>query len=455
MLIGAYEGRNYISFDVPGAFLQANMPDDKLVILKFKGRMADMLADVNEKYRKHLVKEGGKTVLYVKVIRAIYGCIESALQWYKLFSETLQQEGFTLNSYDKCIANKMVNGKQMTIAWHVDDCIVSHADQDVLDKFGQRMVEVFGDMTITTGDIHDFIGMKIGINKDKTISIDMRQQLRKVIEEFEKYDTIDAKVTTPAAYNLFSVNPDAEQLDEELSEVFHSVTSKLGYIMKRGRPDIETAVSFLMKRVSKSDIDDWMKLRRLIGFIQRTIDEIRVIGATSLTEIMTFVDSAYAVHENMRSHTGGLVSFGIGAAHTKSATSKINVKSATESELVATAEYLPYTLWFRHFMEAQGYELKDNVVYQDNKSAILMEINGRNSWTRNSRHINIRYFWIKDRVDGNEIRIEYLPTHIMLADYYTKPLQGSRFKVLREYIMGWRPMNELIITKIEEDESGN
>ena len=162
---------------------------------------------------------------------------------------------------------------------------------------------------------------------------------------------------------------------------------------------------------------------------------------------MTFVDSAYAVHENMRSHTGGLVSFGIGAAHTKSATSKINVKSATESELVATAEYLPYTLWFRHFMEEQGYKLKDNVVYQDNKSAILMEINGRNSCTGNSRHINIRYFWIKDRVDGNEIKIEYLPTHIMLADYYTKPLQGSRFKVLREYIMGWRPMTELTIKR--------
>ena len=194
--------------------------------------------------------------------------------------------------------------------------------------------------------------------------------------------------------------------------------------MKRGRPDIETTVSFLMKRLSKSETDDWMKLRRLIGFIQRTIDEIRVIGATSLTEIMSFVDSAYPVHENMRSHTGGLVSFGIGAAHARTTTSKINVKSATESELVATVEYLPYTLWFRHFiMEAQGYSLKDNVIYQDNKSAILMKINGRNSCTGNSRHINIRYFWIKDRVDNKELRIEYLPTHIMLANYYTKPLQ--------------------------------
>ena len=93
------------------------------------------------------------------------------------------------------------------------------------------------------------------------------------------------------------------------------------------------------------------KLRTIIGFIKRTIDDVRVIGATSITEIMTFVDSSSVVHDNMRSHIGGIVSFGIDAAHTKSSTSKINVKSATESELESASEYLPYTLWFRHFME--------------------------------------------------------------------------------------------------------
>ena len=82
-------------------------------------------------------------------------------------------------------------------------------------------------------------------------------------------------------------------------------------------------------------------------------------------------------------------------------------------------------------MQAQGYNVKDNVMYQDNKSAILMEMNGKNSCTGNSRHINIRYFWIKDRIDQKEVRVEYLPTHMMLADYYTKPLQGSSFRTLR------------------------
>ena len=73
--------------------------------------------------------------------------------------------------------------------------------------------------------------------------------------------------------------------------------------------------------------------------------EKRIIGATSLNEILTFIDSAYAVHTNCRSHTGGLSSFGIGAVHGRSKSSKINVKSSTESELVSTSEYLPHTLW--------------------------------------------------------------------------------------------------------------
>ena len=67
----------------------------------------------------------------------------------------------------------------------------------------------------------------------------------------------------------------------------------------------------------------------------------------------------------------------------------------------------------------------------------------------------MKYFWIKDRINNKKLRIDYLPTHIMLADYYTKTLQGSRFRVLRDNIMDWRPMLELIVTKIDEGKSEN
>ena len=116
------------------------------------------------------------------------------------------------------------------------------------------------------------------------------------------------------------------------------------------------------------------------------------------------------------------------------------------------AEYVPYNLWMLMFLEAQGYGIKDNVVYQDNKSAILMEKNGRNSCTGNSRHINVRYFFIKDRVEKGEIKVEYLPTDLMLADFFTKPLHGSKFHYFRDFIMGWKPISDLRYSRESRDE---
>ena len=232
-------------------------------------------------------------------------------------------------------------------------------------------------------------------------------------------------------------------LDEYKKEVFHSIVQKLLWIMKRGRPDLETSIAFLCTRVMKSDVDDWKKLRRVLAFIKCTINDVRIIGGNDLKSIFTYIDSAYAVHPDMRSQTGGAMSMGLGVLHAKSSKQKLNVKSSTEAELVGNSDYLPYNIWLLMFMTMQGYEVKNNVLYQDNQSTILMLKNGRNSCTGNSRHINIRYFFVKDRIDKKEIRVEYCPSLIMLADFFTKPLQGALFKKLRDVIMGYRPISDL------------
>ena len=91
------------------------MPEDKIVLMKFRGQFADIMAQVNPEHQKNIVYEKGKKVLYVRVVRAIYGCIESAMLWYELYVQTLKEMGFKLNPYDKCVANKLVNGHQCTI----------------------------------------------------------------------------------------------------------------------------------------------------------------------------------------------------------------------------------------------------------------------------------------------------------------------------------------------------
>ena len=122
---------------------------------------------------------------------------------------------------------------------------------------------------------------------------------------------------------------------------------------------------------------------------------------------------------------------------------------------MGASEYLPFNVWAIEFLKAQGYDIDTNVLYQDNQGAMLMERNGRNSCTGNSRHINIRYFFIKDRVDKGEVKIEYCPTYLMLADYFTKPLQGRMFKLFRDVIMGYRPLEDLLLEIPKKERVGN
>ena len=96
-------------------------------------------------------------------------------------------------------------------------------------------------------------------------------------------------------------------------------------------------------------------------------------------------------------------------------------------------------LWVRHFLESQGYTVTDNIVYQDNESAMILEKNGKRSSTKNTRHIEIRYFFVTDNIKRKKLSVEYCPTDTMLGDYYTKPTQGRKYKWQREKIMNLTP----------------
>ena len=116
-----------------------------------------------------------------------------------------------------------------------------------------------------------------------------------------------------------------------------------------------------------------------------------------------------------------------------------NTKSSTEGELVGVNDVMPQILWTQYFMETQGYNIKDTVVYQDNQSAILLKNNGQASSSCRTRHINIRYFFVTDRVASEEVSMRYCPTEKMIADYFTKLLQGSSFKKMHDSIININP----------------
>jgi len=432
IMVDSLEERDVATADVVGAYLLADM--DEYTLLKLSGEAVDILCKVNSRYEQFVTMEHGQRVLYLKLLKALYGCVRSALLWYQLFVGTLERIGFKLNPYDLCIANKLVEGKQCTIGWHVDDMKISHVNCNVVSDIINLLELEFGKMSVTRGKEHTFLRMVVTYNDNRTASISMKGYLQEAISEFGEDCT--KRAATPAKKDLFNVDINLPRLGEAQKARFHSIVAKLLYVCKRGRPDIQLAIMFLCTRVSRSTKEDWGKLRRVLQYINGTIDEVLTIGADTMGVLQTWVDASYGVHADMRSHTGGLMSFGLGAVCCKSSKQKLNTKSSTEAELVGASDYLPHTIWTRMFLLEQGYAIEENIFAQDNQSAMKLEKNGRTSCGQKSRHIDIRYFFMKDRITSEHITVVYCPTGQMLADFFTKPLQGALFVRFKRIIMG-------------------
>jgi hypothetical protein len=201
--------------------------------------------------------------------------------------------------------------------------------------------------------------------------VTMRSYLEESIME-SKMD-ISKTTTTPAGKTLFDIDNSAPLLKKAEAEIFHSVVAKLSYVAIRARPDLLLAVGFLATRVSKPTTQDQRKLQRMLEYIHDTLDLMLTLGADDLSSIRTWVDASYAVHPDMRSHTGGVMSMGTGAVVSKTTKQKLNTKSSTEAKLVGATDYVTNTIWSMMFLEAQGHAITNNIFEQDNVSAIRLE----------------------------------------------------------------------------------
>ena len=114
---------------------------------------------------------------------------------------------------------------------------------------------------------------------------------------------------------------------------------------------------------------------------------------------------------------------------------KVNTRSSTEAELVGVNDAIGMALWTKQFLECQGYDISDNLIYQDNQSAMLLEKNGRKSSGKKTRCLDIHYYYITDQIARKNARVAYCPTNDMIGDFFTKPLQGSKFTRFRNAIL--------------------
>ena len=438
--IDAKEKRDVVTMDIPNAFIQTDY-EGEVLHMKVRGQLAELLKSIDpELYAPYIVYENGQAVLYLQVLKAIYGTLQAALLYYRKWRKDLESIGYTINKYDPCVANKTINGNQHTIRWHVDDVMASHVDPKVNDHFIEWVKTKYedkdiGEVKVTRGKEHDYLAMDFDYNTEGVVKIKMVSYIEKMIDEFKyKEEVLEGIAKTPAAGHLFVVNDNATKLYKEKADEFHTTVAKALFVCMRARPDITLAVAFLCTRVKEPDEDDWKKLLRLLKYLKGTKQLYLTLEVDNTGIITWYVDAAFAVHHNMRSHTGGTMTMGKGSVISKSIKQKLNTKSSTEAELVGADDISGQLLLTRYFLQDHGYDMK-SVLMQDNKSSILLLENGRESSSKRTRHLNIRYYFLTDRIKKNELKVQYCSTDDMLADFFTKPLQGMKFRKMRNKIL--------------------
>ena len=369
----------------------------------------------------------------------------ASLLYYKKFVKTLFREGFEINPYDCCVANRMVKGKQQTILWHVDDCKLScfhtKANDKLIEAIRKEYETIFedgtGKMKVSRGKVHEYLGMTIDFRTKGQVKVTMFKFIKEILAEFEKAMPEARGIKSSAApANLYTVSETSEKLRETQAVLFHRLVAKTLFATKRARPDTGTAISFLTTRVSEPTSDDWKKLSHMMRYIRGTKSLPLILSANGSGMLKWWIDGSHGVHPNMRGHTGGGLSMGTGFPISVSTKQKLNTRSSTETELVGVDDLMPSILWTRLFLEAQGYGVTENVIFQDNQAAILLEKNGKASSGKRTKHLNMRYFFVTDRIARRECSVEWCPTGDKTGDFLTKPLQGALFTRFRDLIMG-------------------
>jgi hypothetical protein len=261
-----------------------------------------------------------------------------------------------------------------------------------------------GAMTVRRGKLHKYLVMTLDYSVRGQVKIKMLKYVNEILTAFDKAEPKGGGTKTSAAPDsLFKVDKDCEKLAQDQAVEFHNLLAKTVYATKQARPDTCTAIAFLTTRVRDPDKDDWTKLVHLMSYIRGTHTMPLILSANGSGILKWWVDGSFAVHPNMRGHSGGGLSLGCGFPIVSSTKQKLNTRSSTDTKIVGADAFMSAICWTRYFMKAQGYGVKDNVLFQDNKSSILLEKNGKASSSKRTKHINIRYFFITDRVKKEEV----------------------------------------------------
>jgi hypothetical protein len=395
--------------DIDGAYL--NAPITEVVYMRqAKG------------YETH-----GKEHYVCRLNRAIYGLKQSGREWYNMFCRIMFKFGFTRCEVEHAVFYRYSGQDALIVAVDVDDLTMAGNSRGAIGTFKAELRTVLKIKDL--GDLHWLLGIEVKRDrKSRTISLSQRAYIQKILERFNLQDANPLGTPLDPHHKLsLSQCPSTPRQFEDMRGIpYREAIGSLMYAALGTRPDISFAVSFLSQFMQNPGRPHWEAVKRVFRYLKGTRDMTLVIGGTG-KGLEAFSDADWASQEHRHSISGYVFTIGGGAVSWSSKKQAIVALSTTEAEYIAATHAAKEALWIRMFLAEIARPLRKPItIHLYNISAISITKN--DEYHPRTKHIDIRYHFIRHSVQENLLNIDYVPTADMAADMFTKGL--PRHKVL-------------------------
>ena len=380
--IAAKEDRVCVTLDVGTAYLNARMPPEyPTIIMRIEPALAAIMAEIDTELQPYIHHNG---CIYVKLLRALYGCIESAKLWQLHITKTLTEDGFTSNPYDCCVMNKVTNTNQTTIALHVDDLLITAKRREDVESLVKHLTDKYDKVTVHRGDNLAYLGLNLDFSEHGTVTITADGMVEAIVTDSDTNDLSKPITSSPATTDLYNIDDESPRLQKSDSDHFHSMVARIAYLARMCRLECVGAIAFLSTRVTKSTEQDMQKLHHLIRYLHQSHESghrgFRITPGDGPIQAVVYCDASYGINHDGKSQSGVAVGIGgLGFIDQYSGKQPITAKSSSEAELLCTSNETNRGIRTKNFLQGQGYPSMPVDLNQDNMSTISMLIKGKST----------------------------------------------------------------------------
>jgi hypothetical protein len=357
--------------------------------------------------------------------KSLYGLKQAPRQWNKKLREYLINYGFKQCVTDNGVFIKLNPSGTLILTVYVDDILIIGPSIHEINKFKSDVNKRFKANDL--GPAHYIIGLQIKRDRiKKTLTISQAKYIKDMLSRF---NMIDAKpISTPADPSLV-IKADGKPVKDTVP--YKEAIGSLIYCMVCTRPDIAYIVGVLSRYMAAPKEHHWNCVKRVLRYLKGTIQkEIQYGGLYK--NILGYSDSNFAADVDDRKSTGAyLFIMNSGAVSWVSKKQQTVAKSTTEAEYMALSQASCEAIWIRSFLKEIGSHKEEPIlIYGDNQGALKLAQNPQ--YHNRTKHIDIVYHFIRERISKGEIKVEFIPTKEMIADILTKAMSPKQFNYLLE-----------------------